>query len=241
MTKQQAMYGVYDTILKNSFLGGPLNPPWMKDAKFRALFLFQNTAFKIAEKRANLLMKTGKSIGKGIKVLKHWDNEEALAKMANIDEFVKDGQARFKAGMLLDALKSEKDVFGTPMAAQALREAMIAGGLIGVTAGVLGTDVKHHIHHLPFIGSDKGGNITIRTNPALNAMIETANDDGDEFFISKFLKHYGGQSKGFPLIMNKTLRISNNDAPKRYLNPDGDKNTAALIRYFFGAPAQGRH
>jgi hypothetical protein len=223
MTAQQAAYGIMDTMLKTNFLSGALNPSWLRDPKVRLLFLFQGTPFKIAEQRAIQLWRGGKAIGRaGI---------ETLDLLANLKSDIKEGEHILKYHVIMDALKSEKDMWGTPITQQLMRKMFILGGAI--TAGKYAFDAEMfgHVVHAPFFQfNDKS--ISFRLNPMASAAYETwqKKEEGDSklWFASDFLKTWLKD----PFVQNnviKAMRLSKNDIPEMYRD--------SRVRYLLGVPA----
>jgi hypothetical protein len=236
MTAQQAVYSIYDTVLKNNFLGGVMNAGWMKDPWVRGLFLFQSTPFKIAERRLVQAYKTNQSLGKAWDVIPGKGPLEKLQQLAGVKNFVQEGEAQFKKSMILDALKSEKDVFGTPIAKQFAKEMLIAGLIIG-GGGVLGLDLKPQVGHFPFLKADST-DPAISTSPILSSAFRVLGDRGKaeragedpDFFVTNFLQNWVGKEGYLPLTASKLLRISSDDVPERY--------KGSGLQYLFSVPSK---
>lgn len=217
MTAEQAVYSIYDTVLKANFLSGNQNPAWLRNPKIRALFMFQGTPFKIAEQRALLAWKGGKAGWKAAK--------ETWSQLQGLKAFVKEGEAEFKFNMIKDALESEKDVFGIPYAYQLMRQALTIGTVIVGGAKLFDADLIGHTLHLPFVKKEEG--LKINVNPFLNAAL-SAKGSEDEFWTSSFMKKWFN-SGPMPTAVSKAIRLSKDDIPKIYRD--------SHLRYFFGVPA----
>ena len=126
LTGQQAMYGIYDTILKNNFLSGQLNSAWAKDPNVRALFLFQNTPFKIWERRVSNASIAGSDLKTALGVIKAQDLPAAKAELEGMRKWAAQASQAFKNGMLMDALNSSKDVFGNSVSVLSSRPAFLS-------------------------------------------------------------------------------------------------------------------
>jgi len=242
MTAQQATFGIYSTVLKNNFLSGPLNPAWMQHPKIRALFLFQNTAFKIMERRLVTAAKTGRAVKlawkDGKTVIKNEGIGEALKQLADVRRFVKSGEHEFKRNLIADALGSQRDFNGNSIVRQFMRETLLAGSIISGGA-YLGVDFMPHTAHVPFLVHGRG-DPTLAISPAAKASIKTFEDWKDEdaedrdFIVSAFLKNWLGSTKGIPNVVNKTLRISDKDIPAIY----EEGKFPPWLKYLFSVPGR---
>jgi hypothetical protein len=255
MTTQQAAYGVYETILKNNFLGGMLNPAWIKDPKVRALFLFQSTPFKIFERRimnAVMTWKDVKSAGRLIKehlspvkdvvtpygTVKKSDLEKTWENVKGLRKFIMEGEDDFKKNLIYSALTNHKDIFGTPASAQFMREMIGMGAVIGA-GSYAGLNLWPHVGHLPFLKSTSHDPV-LSTSPAISAVSETlmkrSQDEREgqdkEFFLTSFLGSWLGRQNYIPQTANKIIRSSQHDIPTIY---DG-----SWVKYMFSIPAKRR-
>lgn len=238
MTAEQAMSSLYDTILKNNFLGGGLNPSWMKNPKIRALMLFQGTPFKIMERRLANAMALGDDVKTTYGIIRNRDVAKNLEELQGLGRYVLDGQNEFKQNMIYDALTAHKDAFGSSVSAQFMREAVITGGVIA-GGSAMGLDFQKHSIHLPFI-KEGGSAPELSVNPVVGAAWKTAFDakstfnpigqDDKTFFPARFLKNYMDTTGGVkPLMLHKFERLTANDIPAIY------KDSA--FRYLFSVPA----
>ncbi len=217
MTAEQAIYNLYDTILKTNFLSGNQNPSWLRNPKIRAMMMFQGTPFKIAEQRALLAVRAGRGIKKG------WD--EYYKQLQDIRKMVGEGEKEFKWNLIKDALESEKDINGIPYAYQLMRKVMILGTVITGGAALFDADMTGHMLHLPFVKHE--GGLKVNLNPVLSAAMETKAKE-DEFWLSSFFKRWLG-SAPFGAAVGKAARLKEDDIPKIYRD--------SKFRYFFGVPA----
>jgi hypothetical protein len=237
MTAEQAMSGIYATILKNNFLGGALNPEWMHNPKIRMLALFQNTPFKILERRIVNGIKTGEDVKTAFGIIRKQNLDATLADLQNIKLSVLEGQNELKKSMIYEALTANKDSFGNSISAQFVREWMIAG-LITSGGTALGVNLSKHSFHLPFVKDDKNG-MVFATSPAVDATWKTIHGGGydqnvptddKEFFPTRFYKNWLQSSGGAqPLVLHKMQRITNADIPAIY------KDSA--FKYLFSVPS----
>lgn len=237
MTEQQALYAVFDNILKNNFLGGALNPSWMRNPKIRMLALFQNTPFKILERRVVNALKSGEALKTAWGVMKEQGLQQTLKDLAGIRAAVKEGESEFKRNLIYDALTSQKDFFGTPVIVQTMKEMLVAGAVI--TGGsTVGMDFWPQTWHTPFmqVGAKSP---TIAVSPIVGAAYGAATGKGasegaeaaDESFgvVSRFLQQWLGPQGVKPLLLHKMERLSENDIPEIY---KGSK-----WQYLFSIPA----
>jgi hypothetical protein len=242
MTAQQATFGIYNTVLNNNFLSGPLNPAWMQHPKIRALFLFQNTAFKIMERRLITAMKTGKAVKlawkEGKTIIKKDGIREALSQLTDVRRFVKGAENELKRNLIADALGSQRDYFGNSIVRQFMRESLLVGAV--VTGGAyLGVDLMPHTAHVPFFVHSRT-EPTLATSPITRAAIESYNDWKDEeeedreFIVTNFLKNWLGSTRGVPQMANKAMRISNDDIPAIY----EEGKFPSWIKYLFSVPGR---
>jgi hypothetical protein len=242
MTTEQALYGIYDIILKNNFLSRELNPTWAIRPKIRALFMFQLTPYKILERRAVMAHRTGRAIkGLGKDLFKASKTPEGrtriLQDLLGIRRYVKGGEQELKANVFVDALRSEIDFFGTPVVQQLAREiAMIgAGTYVGATAGM---SLWHHFVHLPFL-SAMHDEPTLALSPGPMAIIRGINDwkrredYDDELVTTKILQRWFNKVGPLPDMVRKVQRLSSNDIPDIYKE--------SHFRYLFAIPGAGEH
>lgn len=236
MTGQQALYGIFDTILKNNFLGGGLNPSWMKNPKVRALFLFQNTPFKIMERRLVNGLKTYESVQTAIGTVKKQDIKTTLKELAGLRKYVKEGEDTLKNSLIADALFADKDVFGTPTTTQFMREMLYMGATIYGLGSLFNADFHPHVFHVPFISTFGGDRPQLGVSPFANAAYRgltrdrnSVDENGQEVgWVSQFLKDWLGKKQLVPQTFYKLNRISEGDIPEVYAD--------SKFRYLFAVP-----
>lgn len=236
MTAQQAVYGIYDTILKNNFLGGSLNPGWLKDPKMRTLMLFQSTPFKIWERRMVTAYRANRAIKLAGQTLKGSSLGDVIEQMRGLRSVIKEGEDGFKANLIRDALASEKDFFGTPVTKQLVKEMILSGMIIG-GGGMLGLDLMPQVGHLPFINAERS-EPSLRTAPLVGGVFETMarrrqaakNEEEPEFFAADFLRNWLGSSGFIPLTVHRAMRLSRNDIPEIYKD--------SPLQYIFSVPSK---
>jgi hypothetical protein len=236
MTSQQAIYGIYNNILRLNFLSGACNPAWVRNPVTRSIFLFQNTAFKLLERRLVVAYRTGKDIKTAIGVVRHQDIQKTLKEMAGIGKYMIGAEKQLKQNMIFDALTSTKGFFGTPVIKQAMTEAVISGTIItgGAAAGM---NLWPQVWHVPFLrhGAKEP---TLAVNPLLNAMFRTKGEREEaeeygmekDFMITAMAKNWVKGSGYLPQTANKLLRISKQDIPEIY--------RGSKWQYFFSVPAK---
>jgi len=241
MTAQQAAYGFYSTSLKNNFMGQSLNPRWMRDPKIRAMMLFQQTPFKVLDRRVTTAIKAGKALSLATREGKKIYKEEGLVGLLKDLKVLKDsvieGETSFKRGLIYDAMKTEKDFFGTSASKQFMRESLIVGGMIYGGAKVFDLDLSPHTMHLPFLGFH-GAEPSVALNPGVKAFFKTMQDrkmaynnsEEYDFFIPSFLQAYLGSTNYMPSIINKAARLSDNDIPDIYND--------SPLKYLFAVPTK---
>jgi hypothetical protein len=238
LTGQQSMYGIYDTILKNNFLSGQLNSAWAKDPNVRALFLFQNTPFKIWERRISNAVIAGGDLKTAMGVIKAQELPAALAELQGMRKWAAQAAQAFKSGMLQDALKSSKDVFGNSVTGQFVREALGAGVVLS-GGSALGVNLHGHMLHTPFVSTGYSGSPEVSMSPVTKAAVYAStgkkpagfddwDSDDDHSVVVDFFRHWYGTA-GFSLMASKFGRISNDDIPEQYKD--------SKFKFLFAMPA----
>lgn len=225
MTPHQAKFAIMSSILNNNFLGGVQNPAWLNNPKIRALLMFQGTPFKIAERRAQTLLATGQNIKGGV--------EEFVRQLKNLRADMQEGERAFKSELIWEALHKEKDLYGTSMTTQAMKELLAVGAIIGVGKEALNMDFWDYTLHLPFLKSGKD-DPTLALNPAISSIYSTNADreEGDEdLWIADFFKDYFRNQGPLPSIVTKVARLSKDDIPEVYRNSEFPQ-----FSYMFAVP-----
>lgn len=222
MTPAQALYSVYDTILKTNFLSGPTNPSWLRNPFVRLMLMFQGTPYKIMEQRAMMYKRGGEALLETVKQLSR--------------DVIK-GEQIFKWEMVKQGLNKEQDLFGTPLTTQMMRELMLIGTAVGLGKWLFDVDLLHHFIHVPF-GEARRRDIAIGMPPVVNAALGTYNqymqEDYDEFIVSTFFKQWfqatiAGIPAPVPVAFKKAVRLSEDDIPERYRD--------SRLKYLFAIPA----
>lgn len=227
MTAQQAIYGSYETMLLNNFMGGSLNSAWGRDPKVRAAMLFQNTPFKIWERRIVAAMNAGKDLKTTFGIIKSGKLEAEWQALQKIKGDMKEGEYKFKAGILFDSLTASRNAFGNSSSGILVKELMGIGAIMVGGKELFGVDMAPQFLHLPFVKTE-GGTAELTTSPVLHAAMKTAvgkkpygvdDTDWDEenkpFFMSTFYNHWKGSS-GYSLFASKMGRINEGDIPEMY-------------------------
>ena len=239
MTAQQAIYGIYSNILKVNFLSGAANPAWIRNPKIRAMLLFQNTVFKIMERRMMTAWRAGKDVKTAIGLIRHQDIQQTLKEMGEIGKYVLGAEKEMKQNMIFDALTGSKDFFGTPAIKQAMTEAILSGAIL-MGAGVIGMNMMPQVWHVPLLRHGAKAP-TIAVNPFVNAAFrmagerEKATEYGVEqdFFMTQFMKNWLRSTGYLPQTLNKMVKMSKDDVPEIY--------KGSRWQYFFSVPAYGEH
>lgn len=238
LTEQQALYGIFDTILKNNFLGGGLNPQWMRNPKIRALFLFQNTPFKIMERRLVNGIKTYQSVKTAIGIVKKQDLQKTLRELRDMGRFIKEGSDSLKENLIKDAIFSERDIFGTPYTKQFMRDFIYTGAIIYGAGSLFNADFVPHTFHVPFISTFGGDRPQLGVSPLANAVYRgltrkrnSIDETGQEIgWVPQFFQDWLGRRQFIPQTFYKLNRISEGDIPERYKD--------SRFRYMFSLPTQ---
>ncbi len=245
MTPDQSLYGIYDTILKNNFLGREFTPQWLRNPKFKALTMFQTTPYKIMEKRAIVAIRTGRAVkGMGKDIFNATKTPEGrqqlLTDLMDIKRNIQVSEQELKSNLFLDALRSEKDFYGNSVVKQFTKDLIIMGAGTAA-AGSVGLNMHHHFFHLPFMKSTDYGDAygTLALSPAVRAIEEgrkeyhkKLTDDEDSFMLSEILQKWAGKSGPFPDTVWKYNRISQDDIPAVYQD--------SPYQYLFAIPSKER-
>jgi hypothetical protein len=217
MTAEQAMSGLYDTILKTNFLSGQQNPAWLRNPKVRMMMMFQGTPFKILEQRVLLGARGSKDVANAAK--------ETWKQLQVLKGDIKEGEQIFKTNLIKDALTQGKDIYGIPYSYQMMRQMMALGTVIAGGAALFDADMTGHALHLPILKMSEGGKPAF--NPAISAALEAKSTDED-FWLSDFFKRWFSQGP-FPSVFVRGWRLNNDDIPKIYRD--------SKFRYLFAIPA----
>lgn len=244
MTAKQATYGIFDTILKNNFLGMGLNPKWMHNPTIRAIFLFQNTPFKLLERRLVVAYKAGKDLKAAFGVVRHQDIRKTLSQMRTLARDIKQGEDLLKQNLIADAITQHRDIFGTPLTKQFMREFIYAGAIIWGLGGIMDVDFMHHTFHLPFLRSGHFAgpkDPSMAISPFAAAAYRTIHGrqealdraEQPEFWVTEFMRNWLGKKGATPQTVHKLLRMSDDDIPDIYRDSD--------LMYLFSVPAAGEY
>lgn len=258
MTTQQALAGVYSSIMQNNFLGGALNAPWMKNPIIRSVAMFQSTPFKALERRLGNVIETAAGIKDAWSAIKTLSNADGLAarigkngiaelrsltpsaaldQLLGLRNYITQGEAAFKENLIAEALFKRKDILGNSYTVQSLRDMLYTSAIIGGGSAVLGTNFADYAAHIPFVHLGTGDTqVGLQTSPLVKGMVKTWHDTyvkGNDFSTSLFLNNYLGKQGVFPTFVHKTMRLRDNDIPDMYNN--------SWMRYMFSVPAAGSH
>lgn len=210
MTPHQAKFAIMSSILNNNFLGGVQNPAWLNNPKIRALLMFQGTPFKIAERRAQTLLMAGKNIKGGA--------EELVRQLKNLRSDMVDAEHEFKKELIWEALHQEKDLYGSSLTNQAMKEIIGVGAIVVAGKEALNMDFWDYTLHLPFM---KGGKSdpTLALNPLISSGYRTSarrEEDDEDLWVADFFKDYFRNQGPLPNIFTKVARLSKGDIPEIY-------------------------
>jgi hypothetical protein len=247
MTVEQAMYGAYDLILKNNFMGREFNPRWARNPKARAMLLFQSTPFKILERRVVNALRTGRSLKvawkEGHKV---YDTKgvRGLAKdLRNIRRYVKEGENYTRASMIMRGLETETDFYGNSAAYLFLKDLLFIGATTygGASAGM---NLHHHIFHIPFVRDNRPNQLALA--PGIQAIdrgwqaYKKREEFDQDFLHTKIIqgtlhsmRAWAGPAPLLPDTFWKVQRLTQDDIPDIYDNSE--------LKYLFAIPAAGKH
>lgn len=237
LTVADAEYMVWDTIIKNNFLGGSLNPLWQKDPLVRAVFMFQNTPYKILERRLVTAIKSGKGVVRaGGHVFRNYNEQvAALNELQGIGRYVKGAEKTFKAGVLADAVKlmtEEKGAAGSSYIKQFIRDTLIGGAVIYGGGKLLDAEFTGHVVHFPFLKPDTEAPV-ISVAPILTGTYKTlheSGEDADDFMMTRFAHNWLGKKGLIPQQVWKMMRLTNDDIPEIY--------RGSKFKYLFSVPAK---
>lgn len=232
MTAEQALYGIYDTILKNNFLGREFTARWLRDPKTKALLMFQTTPAKIFERRLVNVIRTGdtiKNMGKAVREATRTPEgkKKMLSDLRTLWRDMKVTEQEMKANIFVDALRTNQDFYGNSAIKQFARDILItgAGTIAGAAAGV---NLYHHFFHVPFFKSSHywrgsgGQGPVLSLSPgavaARTGWIEWQNRDynDDELLPTKIINRWMNGAGIFPDMVKKINRINKNDIPEIY-------------------------
>ena len=237
LTATDAEYMIFDTILKNNFLGGSLNPLWQKDPLVRAVFMFQNTPFKIMERRLVTAIKAGQGTVRAGKHVWRTTKEQiaALEELQGIGRYMKGAERAFKAGVLKDAIQimnAEVGAGGRSFTKQFMSDALFAGAIIAGGGALADADFTGHVAHFPFLKAGTEEPV-LSIAPILTGAYKTLHENGeddDDFFMTRFAHNWLGKKGLIPQQIWKAMRISEDDIPEAY------KESA--FKYLFSVPAR---
>jgi hypoxanthine phosphoribosyltransferase len=241
LTARDASYAIYDTILKNNFLGGVLNPSWAKSPLVRATMLFQTTAFKIFERRMVNAVQSGRAVKEVFKSVKgqEWTWDKIMAETKTLKDFITRGEYEFKKGIITDALASERDFLGQFSVRQSMREMLYAGVVLGGGAA-MGHDYAHHISHLPFLGKSQDGEPVVGLSPIARALWDTkegkvyGGEESEWGVVGDFLNNWFRSQGPIPQMVSKAIKTSQDDIPEIYRE---EGFLPKEFRYFWAIPS----
>jgi len=239
MTVDQSLYGAYDLILKNNFLGREFNPKLLNNPKFRALMMFQATPFKIFERRLVMAQKTKESVT-GLskemrKVIKDRGIGGVIADLKNMRKTMYDAEGNVKSNLFADTIMQDTDFFGTPIFQQTFRDAatIAAATYAGHSAGL---SLYHHFFHIPYL-STQSEDASLAFSPGVNAVLDgyktyLAKEDEADFLGTEIVRKWLGPNGPIPDIARKIVRLSEHDIPDVYQKGGPNEH----LKFLFSVP-----
>ena len=224
MSADHAMYATFDTILRTNFLSGAMNPRWLRDPKIRFFLMFQGTPFKLVEQKLITVAGAARNIsGAGKELYKQMMRD------------VVEGEQRFQGSLIMEALTKEKDIFGTSITRQFMRQAVATGVALGAGAGVLGIDLTDHFLHLPFAKMKPSSDAPVpQSSPIPTAVYKTLMNRGEEDadpWLTSFYNEWFSRKGPWPINFLKAARLTRGDIPEIY--------EQSRLKYLFATPAAG--
>lgn len=251
LTVEQAMYGTMDLILRNNFLSREFNPSWLRNPKFRALFMFQSTPYKILERRLVNAVRTGRALTKGAKSIRKLaatqeGRTKLLEDLRHLRSDMKTSEQKWKSNIFVNALRDEVDFYGTPVTAQFAKDMLIVGGAT-IGGAAVGIDLSHHFAHMPFLrgAMHDPSRKVLMLSPGVQAVMEGMRMQSEreaadnEFPITKAFHQWMGKSGLAPDILGKMDRISGRDIPEFYIGTN--KKIPPALKYLFALPPWTGH
>jgi hypothetical protein len=242
LTPEQAIYGIYDTLLKNNFLGREFTPAVLRHPVFKAFFMFQTTPAKILGKKLSVAMVAQKPIRD---LGKHIFNSTKTAEgrvrlrrdLLNLWGDMQRVEQESKVNLILDTIRQEQDFYGTNVVSQFAKDLLVMGAGTSA-AGAVGLNMHVHFFHLPFLqtsdySSDYG---KLSLSPAIKAIKDGQIEyqrkiakDEDSMLFHEIFQKWSQKSGPFPTIFHKIHRISENDIPEIYQD--------SALQYLFAIPS----
>jgi hypothetical protein len=242
MSPNQAIYGIYDTILKNNFLGREFTPQWLRNPITKAALMFQTTPYKIFEKRAVVATRSGKAIkNMGKQVYNATKTESGRAQLySDLKTLYRDmttADQEMKVNLFLDSLKNEQDFYGNSVVKQFIKDLIIMGAGTAA-AGSVGLNMSHHFFHVPLLKSSTYSDTygTLALSPVLNAINDGSKvynkkiEEGEDTIrMAEIMQKWMGKAGPYPDTLWKYNRISNDDIPDIYQD--------SPFQYLFAIPS----
>ncbi|MCK5018888.1 MAG: hypothetical protein KAS32_17635, partial [Candidatus Peribacteraceae bacterium] len=246
LTPDQAVYGIYDTILKNNFLGREFTPQWMRNPKFKAAFMFQTTPAKILGKKLVMAIRSNRAIKNGGKKIYHATKtaegrQKLYTDLINLRKDIVKTDQELKVNLFLDAIKlmgEEQDFYGNKVIGQFAKDIMIMGAGTAAT-GSVGLNMHHHFFHVPFLKNSEYADTygTLSLSPGINAVIDGSKkynkkieNDEDSIRVFEILQKWAGKSGPFPDTLSKYNRIMDDNTPAIY--------NGSPLQYLFAIPSK---
>jgi hypothetical protein len=234
LTETQAMYHIWDTIITNNFLGGQLNPGWMRSPAVRAMVMFQNTPFKILERRVTMAREAGSALQTARGLIKGQKLEDIWADLQGIRRLGAQADQDLKSSAIFDALSASHGLTGQPVVGQFVREAALVGAVL--SGGAMGgVNLFPQTLHIPFLQVGKD-DPTLAASPIVQAGYKTlegvkappwteGQDTTELSMIPRFFHHWWGKGGPVPLTAQKLMKVGNDDIPEVY--------KGSPVRYLF--------
>jgi hypothetical protein len=236
LTEQQALVHIWDTIITNNFMGGVLNPSWMKNPTVRAAVLFQNTPFKIMERRVAMAMEMGRGLQTSRGLIKGQKLADIAKDLVGIRSLLSTADKEFKGSAIRDALMAPQNLVGQSVAKTFMREALLVGSVL-YGGQQLGVNLQPHTFHIPFLQVGKEDPV-LAASPIVQATYKTiegappplrAGEEKEDLgTVSTFFRHWFGKGGPIPLAVQKAMKISEDDIPETY--------KGGSLKYLFAVP-----
>jgi len=241
MTTQQAMYSYWSNVLEMNFLSGEMNPSWVRKPIVRAIMLFQNTAYKIFERRALTAIRGGRDIKSAVKAFKGKTVTESIKDLHDVGRWMVGLEKDLKKNIILENLTSTKDVLGVPLVQRAMRETVMSGLVLG-GGSAIGLNLFPQVMHVPFVAHG-AHEPTMAANPLVHAIFRTTmgHEQGgrdiaeEDFWFTSFLDEWLRGTGYMNMTANKIARTIKGDIPTIYEADTGSIFPAELL-YLFSVP-----
>jgi len=240
-TAKQALYAYWSQILEMNFLSAEMNPSWVRNPVTRALALFQNTAYKIFERRILTAENAGRDLMLVGKKIRAGNLPDTLTNLRAVGKWMAGAELKLKKDLIVENLTTTTDIFGVPYVQRAMRELLLSGIVLG-GGSAIGLNLFPQVMHVPFLAHG-AKEPTLAANPIVHAFFRTqlGKEQGgrpkeeEEFFMSAFLKEWLRGSGYMNMTANKLMRAHKSEIPTIYEADTGSIFPAELL-YLFSVP-----